>query len=73
MLATALDSDEFLSDLATFSVKEQQKMINKAIKEQDKVCREAEKIVNWAKQGSARMIFHGMEDELSYSDDEPTK
>ncbi|XWS62306.1 hypothetical protein CRYUN_Cryun07bG0199100 [Craigia yunnanensis] len=70
---TALDSDEFLSDLATFSVKEQQKMINKAIKEQDKVSREAEKIVNWAKQASARMIFNGMEDELSYSDDEPTK
>lgn len=70
---TVLDSDEFLSDLATFSVKEQQKMLNKAIKEQDKISREAEKIVNWAKQASARMTFHGLEDELSDSDDEPAK
>ncbi|XVF52191.1 hypothetical protein PTKIN_Ptkin04bG0244900 [Pterospermum kingtungense] len=70
VLNTALDSDEFLSDMA---VKEQQKMINKAIKGQEKVIREAEKMVNLAKQASARMIFLGMEDELSYSDDEPAK
>ncbi|XVF13800.1 hypothetical protein REPUB_Repub08aG0239000 [Reevesia pubescens] len=74
VLDTALGSDEYLSDLATFSFKEQQKMLNKAIKEQDKISREAEKTVNWAKQASARMTFHGMEDdELSHSDDEPAK
>ncbi|XVE57240.1 hypothetical protein DITRI_Ditri04bG0075600 [Diplodiscus trichospermus] len=73
VLDPAFDSDEFLSDLATFPVKRQQKMLNKAIKEQDKVCQEAEKIVNWAKQASARMSSHGIEDELSCSDDEPAK
>lgn len=73
VLNTALDSDEFLSAMATVSVKEQQKMFDKVIKEQDKVLREAEKVVILAKQASARMIFHGMEDELSYSDDEPAK
>ncbi|XP_022772182.1 uncharacterized protein LOC111314833 [Durio zibethinus] len=70
---TALDSDEFLSDLATFSVKQGQKMLRKALKEQDKISREAEKIVSWSKQASARMNFHGMEDDLSDSDDKPAK
>ncbi|KAK6263457.1 hypothetical protein QUC31_009273 [Theobroma cacao] len=73
VLGTALDSDEFLSNFTTFSVKEQQSMLNNAIKEQDKISREAEKIVNWAKQASARMTFPGIEDELSHSDDEHAK
>lgn len=57
--------DELLSDLRTFSTKEQQKILKKAAKEEDKICREAEKIVNWAKQASARMSISSIEDELS--------
>ncbi|KAA8528177.1 hypothetical protein F0562_035572 [Nyssa sinensis] len=59
--------DEFLSDLdlGSFSTKEQQKMLKKAIKEEEKISREAEKIVKWAKQASARMDVSGIEDELS--------
>ncbi|CAK7355926.1 unnamed protein product [Dovyalis caffra] len=63
--------DEFLSDLSTFSVKEQQKRLKQAMKEQEKMSKEAEKIVKWAKQASARMSFHGIDDELS--DDEIAK
>ncbi|KAJ6308360.1 hypothetical protein OIU76_018025 [Salix suchowensis] len=63
--------DEFLSDLSTFSVKEQQKRLKKAMKEQEKVSKEAEKIVKWAKQASARMSFHGLDDVPS--DDEIAK
>ncbi|OMO91353.1 hypothetical protein CCACVL1_07142 [Corchorus capsularis] len=64
--------DEFVSDLASFSLKETQKILNEAIKEQDKINREAEKIVNWAKQASMRMASPGpgIENELSHSDDE---
>ncbi|KAJ0110956.1 hypothetical protein Patl1_02591 [Pistacia atlantica] len=58
-------NDEFLSDLGIFSVKEQQKMLKKAMKEEEKVSREAEKIVKWAKQASMRMSAHDIEDELS--------
>lgn len=63
--------DEYLSDLSTFSVKEQQKRLKKAMKEQEKMSKEAEKIVKWAKQASARMSFHGTDDVLS--DDEIAK
>ncbi|OMO93737.1 hypothetical protein COLO4_16714 [Corchorus olitorius] len=70
--------DEFESDLASFSVKEHEKILNKLIKEQDKISREAEKIVNWAKQASMRMASPGpgIENELSHSDaedDDPAK
>jgi hypothetical protein len=58
-------NDEFLSDLSTFSTKEQQKMLKKAMKEEEKISREAEKIVKWAKQASARLSVSGIEDELS--------
>ncbi|KAG4992304.1 hypothetical protein JHK87_025761 [Glycine soja] len=46
--------DHLLSELGSFSRKEQQKMPKKAMKEEEKVSREAEKIVQWAKQESAR-------------------
>lgn len=58
-------SDEFLSDLSTFSTKEQQKILKKAMKEEEKISREAEKIVKWAKHASARLSVSGIEDELS--------
>ncbi|KAG5060821.1 hypothetical protein JHK87_001850 [Glycine soja] len=54
--------DDLLSELGSFSRKEQQKMLKKAMKEEEKVSREAEKIVQWAKQASARF---NLEDELS--------
>ncbi|XP_019174206.1 PREDICTED: uncharacterized protein LOC109169767 [Ipomoea nil] len=56
---------EFLSDLSTFSKKNQEKMLKKAMKEEEKINMEAEKIVQWAKQASARIDFAGLDDELS--------
>ncbi|CAI9771653.1 unnamed protein product [Fraxinus pennsylvanica] len=58
-------NDEFLSDLSSFSSKRQKKTIMKALKEEEKICREAEKIVKWAKQASAGMDVSRIEDELS--------
>ncbi|KAL9447758.1 hypothetical protein AB3S75_015267 [Citrus x aurantiifolia] len=61
-------NDEFLLDLNTFSVKEQEKILKKAMKEQERVSREAEKIVKWAKQESMRISDHyggALDDELS--------
>ncbi|XP_071700915.1 uncharacterized protein [Rutidosis leptorrhynchoides] len=45
--------DEFLK---TFSIKEQNKMMKQAMKEEEKINKEAEKIVKWAKQASDRMM-----------------
>ncbi|KAF7809520.1 serine/arginine repetitive matrix protein 2 [Senna tora] len=59
------NGDELLSDLGSFSSKHQQKLLKKAIKEQEKINREAEKIVQWAKQASKRMSALDMEDDLS--------
>ena len=47
--------DEILSDMSTFSVKEQERRLKKALKEEKRVSREAEKVVQWVKQESARM------------------
>lgn len=58
-------NDELLSDLGTFSTKEQQRILKKAMKEEEKISREAEKIVKWAKQASGRMVVSDIEDELS--------
>ncbi|XP_054809803.1 uncharacterized protein LOC129311498 [Prosopis cineraria] len=58
-------NDEFLSDIGSLSSKHQQKMLKKAIKEEQKINREAEKIVQWAKQASARMSASAIEDDLS--------
>ncbi|XP_061359882.1 uncharacterized protein LOC133303920 [Gastrolobium bilobum] len=58
-------SDELLSDFGSFSSKQQQKMLKKALKEEEKISREAEKIVEWAKHASARMNVSGIDDELS--------
>ncbi|KAI3453927.1 hypothetical protein Pfo_010590 [Paulownia fortunei] len=63
--------DELLSDLSNFSVNSQRKMIKKAMEEEERICREADKIVKWAKHASARMDISGIEDELS--DDENAK
>ncbi|KAB1200993.1 hypothetical protein CJ030_MR0G005317 [Morella rubra] len=58
-------NDDFLSDLSTFSTKKQQKMLKKAMKEEENIIREAEKIVKSAKHASARLSVSGIEDELS--------
>lgn len=60
--------DNLLSDLSTFSSKNQEKLMKKAMEEQEKINREAEKIVKWAKQASTRMDVSSIEDELSDDD-----
>ncbi|KAH0729718.1 hypothetical protein KY290_000848 [Solanum tuberosum] len=60
--------DEFLSDLCIFSSKNQEKLMKKAMEKQEKINREAEKIVKWAKQASARMDVSSIEEELSDDD-----
>ncbi|MED6207205.1 hypothetical protein PIB30_033598 [Stylosanthes scabra] len=61
--------DELLSDLGSFSSKKQQKILKKALKEEQKISREAQKIVEWAKQESARMNVDVIDhDELSDTD-----
>ncbi|KAK7307382.1 hypothetical protein VNO77_40394 [Canavalia gladiata] len=57
--------DELLSELGTFSMKQQQKILKKAMKEQEKINREAQKIVEWAKNASARINISDIEDEFS--------
>ncbi|CAL0314222.1 unnamed protein product [Lupinus luteus] len=57
--------DEFLSDLGSFSSKKQEKILKMAMKEEQKVSLEAEKIVQWAKHASARMNVLDIDDELS--------
>ncbi|CAA7061234.1 unnamed protein product [Microthlaspi erraticum] len=52
-----IDFDEFLSDLNAFSVEDQRKMLKKALKEQQKMRKEAAEIIKMAKQASARFDF----------------
>ncbi|KAM6586872.1 hypothetical protein CsatA_009477 [Cannabis sativa] len=56
-------NDELLSDLGSFSFKEQRKILKMAMKEQQKISREAQKIVKMAKQASARMNVSGIDDD----------
>ncbi|KAF8022168.1 hypothetical protein BT93_G2345 [Corymbia citriodora subsp. variegata] len=51
-----MEEDEILSDLGGFSVKEQKKLLKKAMKEEERITREAEKIARMARQASARMM-----------------
>jgi hypothetical protein len=62
------NDDQLLSDLSIFSSREQERILKKAMKEQEKVNREAEKIVKWAKQASMRMEISSVESELSDDD-----
>ncbi|KAK1436001.1 hypothetical protein QVD17_01776 [Tagetes erecta] len=60
--------------LKTFSVKEQKRIMKQAMKEEEKINKEAEKIVKWAKQASSRMMnVSGLDDEHELTDDEDTK
>ncbi|CAJ2646966.1 unnamed protein product [Trifolium pratense] len=48
-------NDEILSDMSTFSVKEQEKRLKKALEEEKKVSIEAERVVQWVKHESSRI------------------
>ncbi|KAK7307383.1 hypothetical protein VNO77_40395 [Canavalia gladiata] len=61
-------NDEILSDMSTFSVKEQERRLKKALEEEDRVSREAERIVQWVKQESSRIDVSTIKSILS--DDE---
>lgn len=52
-----IDFDDFLSDLNAFSVEDQRKMLKKALKEQQKMRKEAAEIIKMAKQASVRFDF----------------
>ncbi|KAL1204966.1 hypothetical protein V5N11_016316 [Cardamine amara subsp. amara] len=52
-----IDFDEFLSDLNAFSVEDQRKMLKKALKEQQKMRKEAAEIIKMTKKASARLDF----------------
>lgn len=54
--------DEIMSDLRSFSSKKQKKLMKIAKKEEEKINKEAEKIVKWAKQTSARLDFSVIDD-----------
>ncbi|KAI4327931.1 hypothetical protein L6164_020339 [Bauhinia variegata] len=61
-------NDEILTDTSTFSVKEQERRLKKALEEEDRVSREAERVIQWVKQESARMDVSSIKTMLS--DDE---
>ncbi|KAI3883418.1 hypothetical protein MKX03_031883 [Papaver bracteatum] len=60
--------NELISDLTSFSLKEQKKKLKKVMREQEKINREAEKIVEWAKQASSRIGVSEIEDLLTDDD-----
>ncbi|XP_020263691.1 uncharacterized protein LOC109839611 [Asparagus officinalis] len=62
-------SPEILTDFSTFSLKEQQLKLKKAMEEEEKASREAASVVEWVKQASARMDVSAV-DELLLSEDE---
>ncbi|ESQ33678.1 hypothetical protein EUTSA_v10008233mg [Eutrema salsugineum] len=52
-----MDFDEFLSDLNAFSVEDQRKMLKKALKEQQKMRKEAAEIIKMTRKASAKFDF----------------
>ncbi|KAG6466840.1 uncharacterized protein LOC122037347 [Zingiber officinale] len=65
--------DEILSELGIPSLKEEHRKLKKALKEQEKMTRETEKIVKWVKKASARMNSASVDDLLSDAEDEELK
>ncbi|KAL6001811.1 hypothetical protein ACLOJK_041789 [Asimina triloba] len=57
-------NEELLSDFSTFSLKEQDRRLKKALKEEEKVAQEAEKVVTWVKQASARMDYSPVQESI---------
>ncbi|ERM96745.1 hypothetical protein AMTRI_Chr03g50560 [Amborella trichopoda] len=66
-------NDELLSDFSTFSLREQRRKLKKAMKEQEKINQESEKVVQWVKQASARMNVSIDDDDDLLSDEEKLK
>lgn len=68
--STSLGDFNDVEFLKSFSTKEQKKILKKAMKEEEKINREADKIVKWAKQASDRIMdVSGLdleEDELTH-------
>ncbi|CAJ2646972.1 unnamed protein product [Trifolium pratense] len=59
-------NDEILlSDMTTFSVKEQEKRLKKALEEEKKVSIEAERVVQWVKHESSRIDTYAIKSILS--------
>lgn len=58
-------NDEILSDMSTFSVKEQESRLKKALEEEERASKEAERIVKWVKQESARIDVSAIKSILS--------
>ncbi|XP_057857596.2 uncharacterized protein LOC131066774 [Cryptomeria japonica] len=67
-----LSDEELLTDLTSFSLKNQKKELKKAMQEEHKVNKDAEELVKWVKQASARMEVSVVDDddEDFLSDDE---
>lgn len=62
--------EEMLSDMSTFSVQEQNKRLRKAKEDEDRVSKEAEKIISWVKQESARIDESLVRTVLTDNDDD---
>jgi len=58
-------NDEILSDMSTFSVKEQERRLKKALEEEKKVNTEADRVVQWVKQESSRIDVSAIKSILS--------
>lgn len=65
--------DEILTELGILSLKEEHRKLKKALKEQEKMTRETEKIVKWVKKASAKMNSASVDDLLSDAEDEELK
>lgn len=66
-------NDEILTDLTTFSFKEQQRELKKALKEEERVSLEAAKVVEWVKHASARMDEAAIDELMSEEDEKYNK
>lgn len=58
-----------LSDMSIFSVKEQERRLKMAIEEEQRINREAQRVVNWVKQESARMDVSSIKNIILSEDD----
>ncbi|CAJ1930886.1 unnamed protein product [Sphenostylis stenocarpa] len=65
------NDEMMLSDRSTFCVKEQEKRLKKALEEEERVSKEAERVVQWVKQESARIDVSTIKSILSDPPKEP--
>lgn len=62
-------NDEILSDMSTFSVKEQEKRLKKALEEENKVTIEADRVLQLVKRESSTINASSIKSILSHSKD----